>query len=591
MTEISNTLPKNPSAELSENDSINTLMQNLSIPKEVIQDASMLTPEEKEELELQLKKIEEEIQVKGYTKNALPTNIQEKIKDILLDCGVKQIENWDTYKLSETIDNKTPEYIKKIQENVTAVKSIDPIVSSELAELKSKSPLPKDVQEKIAEKTGITQAQVAQGGGDKANEMNALIDAYYLSSQTLEENVIKKLKPEKQKDASLKFGELRSSMWDIPQYPVPANKSLSLLPDKSEKTKQTVESIITPLTRDNPNTLITRTGDKLRWNGADKKSYEIDMSTRPLWLTKRSGILEIHQSIPDAKDVEAQAKVKEDLREIQWKNTLMSGKIVSDFQKSKDAIEKNAKGGTLFPSEIQGLMETVGNKDKNTEEKQKACAQLIEIYGQAEIMPEFQAKIDDTEIMSVQSWLKDYFYSAKVWLSVLKKSLDNEMTLNRKVPKKSEEKLVSAEEFEANTEHNLNMLWRLGMGSFRNMDEVSAFLQTQNGVGVGGNWSDKNSINAYLWSEKLEWTQIKKVLGGLAKVHDSIRKDKVSELEDEGKMIVLNRSEWDGQTKLGKSLNTERIKKWGGLLNVSDFRRLLSQNTLPDGKSPQSKKR
>lgn len=81
----------------------------------------------------------------------------------------------------------------------------------------------------------------------------------------------------------------------------------------------------------------------------------------------------------------------------------MSGNIVSDYQQSKDAIEKNAKVSTLSPSEIQGLMEIVGSKAKNTEEKQKACARLIEIYGQAENMPEFQAKIDDTEIMSVQS--------------------------------------------------------------------------------------------------------------------------------------------------------------------------------------------
>lgn len=572
-------------------DALSEVIKKLWISKEVVSKIQWLDSENKELCKISL----QDILIEVEEQKLWPTDRDKKIQDTL--DKEYNIKTWVIDEKMKKIDEeitKNAERHKILGEKLNKVKDLDKtIVSDELNKAKSAEPLSEETKLAIAKASNLDPSKIDESikNGDNP-QINNLVDTYYLTNANVQSAIEKRLPISEHGRSNIAFQELRASAREFPGLlpPFTAKNLPSRLSDKSEKTQQEVVSAFNSINKGNPNTLITRTGDKLRWDGADGKKYEIDMATRPLWLTKRSGILEIHQSIPDTRDVEAQAKIKKELAEIQWKNTVMSGNIVSDYQQSKDAIEKNAKVSTLSPSEIQGLMEIVGNKAKNTEEKQKACARLIEIYGQAENMPEFQAKIDDTEIMSVQSWLKDYFYSAKIWLNTLKKSLDNEMALNRKVPKKSEEKLVSAEEFEANTEHNLNILWRLGMGSFQNMDEVSAFLQTQNGVEVGGNWSEKSSINTYLWNEKLEWTQIKKVLGGLTKVHDTIRKDKVSELEDEGKMIVLNRSEWDGQTKLGKSLNTERIKKWGGLLDVSDFRRLLTQNAVPDEKSPQPKK-
>jgi len=54
------------------------------------------------------------------------------------------------------------------------------------------------------------------------------------------------------------------------------------------------------------------------------------------------------------------------------------------------------------------------------------------------------------------------------------------MSLKRKLPEKSEEELVSVAEFEDNTKHNLNVLSLLGFKSFKNMDEVVGFFQSQN---------------------------------------------------------------------------------------------------------------
>ena len=54
------------------------------------------------------------------------------------------------------------------------------------------------------------------------------------------------------------------------------------------------------------------------------------------------------------------------------------------------------------------------------------------------------------------------------------------MSLKGKLPEKSKEELVSVAEFEDNTNYNLDMLGRLGFKSFKNMDEVVGFFQSQN---------------------------------------------------------------------------------------------------------------
>jgi len=54
---------------------------------------------------------------------------------------------------------------------------------------------------------------------------------------------------------------------------------------------------------------------------------------------------------------------------------------------------------------------------------------------------------------------------------------------------------------------------------------------------------------------------MRELLNGLAKIHDTIRKDKVSELENKQKVDELNRDEENGKTKLGNSLEKYRIER------------------------------
>ena len=564
-------------------DALSEVIQKLNISPETEKEIQTLSQDEKEELQVLFARIWKEVE----TQKLWPTDKERKIKNTLAEKYWIIIRNnkvTNTQGNIETVTWKTSiESVnhKILSEKLDAVKDLDQkVVSDELRKAKAEKPiLPEETKLAIAKATNTDPSQIDEAikKGDNPQIQN-LVDTYYLTNAKVQSAIESRLPEEEKWKSYVAFQELR---WSAREFWVLSSFTPTDLPsrlsDKSDKTQQEVISTFNSINKDNPNTLITRTGDKLNWEGTNGKKYEIDMGQRPPKLSKKNGILEVEQDIHDTKEMEAQANTKREYKEVQGKNLIFCQNIANNYTPNiQESIAKAEEKTQISPSEIRELMNTLQSQAKSTETKQTACQRLIEIYGYAETLPEFQAKMD-AEALSVGTGLRDYFYSARVQLETLRKWFENEMSLKGKLPEKSKEELVSVAEFEDNTNYNLDMLGRLGFKSFKNMDEVVGFFQSQNWSGSGNKWSDREDINRFLWSEKLRESQMKELLNGLAKVHDNIRTDKTSELENKQKVDELNRDEWNGETKLGNSLEKYRIERWGWILRKSDFEQLLSQ--------------
>ncbi len=210
--------------------------------------------------------------------------------------------------INSEIDNTNTESnlgFKRLQERLENVKKLDewlntPVVSDELAKAKTK-PLPPEAKAAIAKASNIPleklDASIQQWGNP---QLSNFIDTYYLSQQDTINAIEAKL-PEEKKN-TLVFQELRASareFW-IP-YTERADNVKALISNKSDATQAKVVETVWALTKGAPETLITRTGDKLTFNNPkDKEStYEIDIGQNPPRLRKIVGNLSITRELPD----------------------------------------------------------------------------------------------------------------------------------------------------------------------------------------------------------------------------------------------------------------------------------------------------
>lgn len=298
--------------QTSEQQSLIKLIQSLQLPKEVISSIEVIKWNDKKDCIDSLQDIQKDIsEWKIWTSDA-----SDKAKDTLIAYGIvidsKWWENWSKPEITtgkewlKVVNNNTEynERFIKLSEDLNAVKSLDPtIVNTELEKAKQEKPnLPPELTKTIAEKTGVAIGNVSEVSakwGVKQQDITNMIDAYYLSNPQVEANIKKAIQvKESGRQFGKEFDELRNSArhLDIPVYETAQNIE-KLIPDKSDTTQKSVISTINSLTKESPNTLITRTGDKLTWDGAREwEKFEIDMSVHPPKLSKSQDNLSISRT-------------------------------------------------------------------------------------------------------------------------------------------------------------------------------------------------------------------------------------------------------------------------------------------------------
>lgn len=269
-------------------DALSEVMEKLEIsPEDAEKIKQQVQWEKKERCQLSLEDILTEVE----EQKLWPTDRDKKIQDTLDEVYSIKIEN---KKASNSIKEKEKRY-EILWEKLDAVKNLDQvIVSEELARAKAEKPLlPQETKLAIAKASNIDPSQVDEAikKGDNPQIQN-LVDTYYLTNPIVQSAIESRLPEERKWEANIAFQELRGSAREFGILSPFTEKDLpSRLSDKSDKTQQEVISTFNSINQGNPNTLITRTGDKLNWESPDGKKYEIDMAVRPPRLTKsRNGL-------------------------------------------------------------------------------------------------------------------------------------------------------------------------------------------------------------------------------------------------------------------------------------------------------------
>jgi hypothetical protein len=306
--------------QTSEEQSLISLIKELHLPDEVIWGIEKLTKDNKEICILMLKEIQEDLKSGKIVSFADAT---DKAKSTLTEYGVKVV-------LTEFIskNEKNEKELKDLSENLTKVKSLDPVVEDELQKAKGEKPnLPPELTKAVADKTGVNienLEDITTKWWEKQQDINNMIDTYYLANidTTRITELLKWKKSEQEINES--FATLRNSArhLDIPVYETARNIS-KLIPDLTDKTQESVISTVTSLTASKPDTVVTRTGDTLRFTDPknEKYSYEIDLEKQPPRLAKSLNWLSISRDIRNVSPEEQAKKDKYEATQKQLQKT------------------------------------------------------------------------------------------------------------------------------------------------------------------------------------------------------------------------------------------------------------------------------
>jgi hypothetical protein len=290
-----------PKGDLSE------IVKSLRLWDYVLREINKLSQEEKEELEISLAKILKE----HINWEIWETDKNQKISSTFAWKYNINISQWVVTSGEETMNLKNEKIsvndamFIRLDNNLRFVKALDDrIVSDELAKAKA-TPLPQDAKLAIAKAANIPVEKLDESIQKWDNpQLGNLIDTYYLSQEDTIKAISTKLPKDKESEmkATQAFWELRASareFW-IP-YSERADNVKALISNKSDATQAKVVETVWTLTKWAPDTMITRTGDKLTFNNPNDKNsqYEIDIGQNPPKLKKTIGGLSISRDIPD----------------------------------------------------------------------------------------------------------------------------------------------------------------------------------------------------------------------------------------------------------------------------------------------------
>ena len=567
-------------------DALSVLIQELGISPEVEKMIRALEWNNKELCIISL----EDIAKEAIEKNIGNADRDKKIQETLAgEYGISIKEVWRNNNSTNVENENKNKENKLLRERLEQVKSLDTtVVSEELAKAKASTPLPENIKANIAKNIGITpenlDAVIASGSNPQVTN---LVDTFYLTDSRTETAIKTRLPEWKLSDAERAFSDLRASArewWvlapfrsrDIEQY----------IADKPDKTQRMVLDASKAITGGRWDIPVERRGETLIFKSLDGKevTHTIDMERRPPRVMKIRGILSVTQDIPDTAEQERQAKIKWDLESVKFFNTNKEREI-TDLYKSIRPNLSAINQQELSLVTIDEYMTTLRSKDANLDQKKEACERLVPLYEKAAYSDIFrpQTRMEWEEI-KIAEGLTDYFSGEKVNIIELQKKYTEQSRLE-KIYNPNPKIETSSENFEANTRQNLNGLAWLWITQFRSIDEVYAFLMSQNGPEIGNRWLTPEDINSSLGKEKIEWQQWEKMLKNLGVIQDTISWTEIDKLTSIEKSMDLMRSESNGVPKIINSLRKYSIENNGwSILNKDNFTYLMKS---PSQKTPE----
>ncbi len=484
----------------------------------------------------------------------------------------------------------------KLNERLEKVKSLDTtIVDEELAKAKASTPLPEDIKGNIAKNTGIPPEQLDAVIASGSNpQVTNLVDTFYLTHPDTESAIKKQLSEknptEKAKaDANMAFSELRASARDLGVLAPFRSKDIGqYIADKPDKTQKMVLDASKAITGGRGDIPVERRGETLIFKSLDGKevTHTIDMEKRPPQVTKIRGVIQVTQDVPDTAEQEKQAKIKWDLESAR-SFTANKEKNITDLYKSVRPNLSAINQQELSLPMIDEYMTILRSKEVDTDKKREACEKLIPLYEKAAYSDTFRPQTRmEWEDIKITEGLTDYFSGEMANITELQKKYTEQSRLE-KIYNPNQKRETSSEDFEENTRQNLDGLARLWITQFRSMDEVYAFLMSQNGPEIGNRWLTPEDINSSLGKEKIVPQQWDKILKNLGILHDKITGADVSNLDNDAKIKVLTRPEWNGVPRIINSLRSFKIEKNGGSdLSRDDFMALLNMTRLQESQKP-----
>ncbi len=451
--------------QTSEQQSVKSLVQELHLPDEVIWSIEKLSQDNKEILTVLLQEIQWDLK---NGKIVSPADATDKAKNTLTEYGIniqwgmikKESKNI-LLKEQEEINNFDQE-LSRLSESLTKVKSLDPVVEDELKKAKEEKPnLPPELTKVIADKTGIniqSLEDITTKWWEKQQDINNMIDAYYLANiDTARITELLKWK-KSEEEINESFATLRNSArhLDIPVYETARNIS-KLIPDLTDKKQGQVIDTVTSLTASKPDTIVTRTGDTLRFTDPknEKYSYEIDLGREPPRLAKSLNGLSIsHELTP----LTQEQREKQNL-ETRKLNLI---KVVSkDSQNISLANITEIVPDTIEPIELVKSYEWAQSNYKkawNPIEKLKA---LKELKSKNQLLESARRSSLTTENMWDKKYekLEEYLHTELEWLSRLENSLFQYIDTDTKLQKYNPiETRWSTEDFDTFASENLSFL-------------------------------------------------------------------------------------------------------------------------------------
>lgn len=576
-------------------DAISMLIQELGISPEVEKMIRALEWEEKERCVLAI----EDIAIEAKEKNIGNADREKKITETLAsEYGIALGKSTWTNKNPESLLSRKAEWAKsfdetgirsqKLKERLEKVKTLDSaVVDDELKKAKSTIPLPEDIKASIAKNTGIPPGQIDTMIASGSNpQVTNLVDTFYLTDSRTE-TAIKSRLPEWKAWVGKAFSDLRASARELGVLAPFRSKDIEqYIADKPDKTQRMVLDASKAITGGRWDIPVERRGETLIFKSLDGKevTHTIDMERRPPRVMKIRGILSVTQDIPDTAEQERQAKIKWDLESVKFFNTNKEREI-TDLYKSIRPNLSAINQQELSLVTIDEYMTTLRSKDANLDQKKEACERLVPLYEKAAYSDIFrpQTRMEWEEI-KIAEGLTDYFSGEKVNIIELQKKYTEQSRLE-KIYNPNPKIETSSENFEANTRQNLNGLAWLWITQFRSIDEVYAFLMSQNGPEIGNRWLTPEDINSSLGKEKIEWQQWEKMLKNLGVIQDTISWTEIDKLTSIEKSMDLMRSESNGVPKIINSLRKYSIENNGwSILNKDNFTYLMKS---PSQKTPE----
>jgi hypothetical protein len=439
---------------------------------------------------------------------------------------------------------------QRLRDAEERAKDLDSRLQSSTDQIRSLSSLPPGIEQKALEEAKRNPPPQLKGiPPEQYGEYTNLILAEYTITNRVD--IASKLSEEDKK----KFGEALKSAGNVLGYKIEEFSKLTSTLVLGEN-RGKVESIGKDLIKNGYS-------ENVVWNPRDRtmifvnEKWEkriIDTASIPPTQRIQDGALELSMALPEKKN-NPYTKVRESQEQDiiksldKWSRLPLTG--WNEVQSSPTTLWKLQKSITVLESNTASLQERL--------RKEEWDAKNAGIQGETE-----ETKAIKTIISSIRDLRNELIQQWEQWADISQKELQEEGSNSPEVS------LNIGKE-------NMRELSSMGIGTFRNMEEVSAFFSVLHDPTLGNNFSNRESTNTYLLNNKLTTEQLQSIFARVVDIYAGLTgNNDIKNLPKEKQYITIRGQDENGKTRLENALNIERVKQDGRTLNASDFRRVLS---------------